>query len=121
MTRRIPLALSPALAARVLLGMLVGLLAGCGDWWRDYEGDIVVDNRTDLTTMEDLLTFRVARFGKPFTGDLLGGSLLPASSRWIGTFTEDYYDGTGDLSGGGIIDWHDLFVGDERTTVFEVR
>ncbi|MCB9825601.1 MAG: hypothetical protein H6806_08260 [Planctomycetes bacterium] len=95
-------------------------LGGCGHH-RHHEGDILVDNRTDLTTSEDLLTFRIARFGQDFTSDLLGGSLPPASARFIGTFREDYYDGTGDLSGGGIIDWQDLYVGYERTTVFEVR
>lgn len=107
--------------AAALAALVIGFaLAGCGHG-RDYEGDVVVDNRTDLTTSEDLLTFRLARFRHDFTGDLLGGSLPPASARFIGTFREDYYDATGDLSGGGIIDWQDLYVGYERTTVFEVR
>lgn len=104
------------------LALLLAALttAGCGHY-RRHEGDVVVDNRTDLTTSEDLLTFRLARFGDPYSGDLLGGSLPPASARWIGTFREDYYDGTADLSGGQIIDWQDLYVGYERTTVFEAR
>lgn len=96
------------------------LLAGCGHG-HHHDGDIVVDNRTDLTTPEDLLTFRIAPFGQPFSGDLLGGTLVPLSSRLVGTFREDYYDAEGDLQGGGIIEWFDIFVGDGDTTVFEVR
>ncbi len=60
--------------ARILSGALLALLliaGGCGH--RDHDGDIVVDNRTDLTTNELLLTFRVAPFRQPFSADLLGG------------------------------------------------
>lgn len=107
--------------ATLLAAALVG--AGCGHHHhdRDYYGDIVVDNRTDLTTMEDVVSFQVSRFGEPFSGDILGGDLPPASARWLGEFPEDFYDATADLSGGDIVDWQDEYVGDERTTTFEVR
>jgi hypothetical protein len=104
----------------VLFGLLLALaLAGCGHHHDD--GFIVVDNRTDLTTNEALLTFHVAPFGLPFSGDLLGGDLLPLESRFIGVFAEDYYDAQGELELGQLIEWFDTFVGNDDTTVFEVR
>lgn len=105
----------------MLLGLLIGVaLAGCGHHHDDH-GYIVVDNRTDLTTNEALLTFHVAPFGLPFSGDLLGGDLLPLESRFLGQFLEDFYDAQGDLELGQLIEWFDTFVGNGRETVFEVR
>ena len=101
----------------------VMVLPACGRSrrYRD-EGDIVVDNQTILTTNEDLLSFRVAAFGDPFSGDFLGGIALPeGGSRYIGEFDEDYYDAEGDLELGQVIEWFDEFVGDDRRTTFEVR
>lgn len=112
-----------ALPALRLIGLLlIGALVfpGCGSDRYD-EGSVVVDNRTDLTTSEDLLTFRISRFGEPYSGNLLGAPLAPTSSLWVGRFREDYYDATGDLQLGGIIDWFDLYVGNDRTTYFEAR
>ena len=104
-----------------LLALALALLAGCGHHHYDDEGRIVVDNRTDLTTNEYLLAFRVAAFGRPFTGDLLGGDLAPGSGRSLGYWHEDYYDAEADLELGGLIEWFDLFVGNGDTTVFEAR
>lgn len=116
-------------AARLLAALALAalLLPGCGRrHHRDYhEGDIWVDNQTHSTavpTNEDLLTFRVAGFQDPFTGDLLGGSVLGEdSARHIGTFDEDYYDAEGDLELGQIIEWFDVFVGDRRDSYFVVE
>ena len=106
----------------LLLALSLLLMAGCGHHHHDYDGDIVVDNRTDLTTNEELLTFRVAGFQDPFTGDLFNGTpLVVGGARHMGTWDEDYYDGQGDLELGQVIEWFDEFVGDGRTTYFEVR
>ena len=56
------------------------LLAGCGHSHHDDEGDIVVDNQTTTTTNEILHDFFIARFGQPFSADLLGGDLGPRRS-----------------------------------------
>jgi hypothetical protein len=109
--------------AALVAGLLVAAsaLGACGRHRHHHEGQVVVDNRTDLTTNEMLLDFRLAPFGEPFSGDLLGGALPPASARFIGTFHEDFYDGEGELELGMIVEWFDLFVGDGETTVFEAR
>jgi len=96
------------------------LVTGCGHRHR-RDGFVLVDNRTDLTTNELLLAFRLAPFGSAFTGDLLGGDLPPLSARNLGPWPEDFYDAEGDLELGQLIEWFDLFVGDGDTTVFEVR
>ncbi len=104
----------------LLLALTLLLLASCGG--RDYRGDIVVDNRTDLTTSEQLMTFRVSGFQEPFTGDLFNGvPLVVGGARHMGTWDEDYYDAQGDLELGQVIEWFDEFVGNERTTYFEAR
>ena len=102
-------------------GLFVLTFAAMGCGHHHYEGDVVVDNRTDLTTNEMLLTFRMAAFGQPFGGDLLGGPLPVLSSRFIGTFHEGHYDAQGDLELGQVIEWFDEFVPDHGTTIFEVR
>ena len=67
--------LSTGLFSLGLLLMAALALAGCGHGHHHHdEGLVVVDNRTDLTTNEILMAFRLAPFGEPFTGDLLGGS-----------------------------------------------
>lgn len=116
-TRRIRFA--PLAACALLLG-----LAACGHDHDDYRGNIYVDNQThtgQAPTNEDLLTFRIARFGDPFTGDLLGGALEEDAARFIGTFDEDYYDAEGDLELGQVIEWFDVFVGEEEDTWFVVE
>lgn len=119
--RRIPIL---PLVSALALGLM--LVPGCGHRHRDYhEGDIWVDNQTHATavpTNEDLLTFRVAGFQDPFTGDLLSGSPVGEdTARYIGTFDEDYYDAEGDLEFGQIIEWFDVFVGDRRDSYFVVE
>lgn len=112
------------LAPLCALALALTTLAGCGGH-HDYEGDIWVDNQTHATatpTNEDLLTFRVAAFRDPFSGDLLGGTPIGEDSRrFIGEFDEDYYDAEGDLELGQIIEWFDVFVGDESDTIFVVE
>ncbi|MDJ0521615.1 MAG: hypothetical protein QNJ90_06010 [Planctomycetota bacterium] len=114
-----PSACLAILAAAILIpGSLI--LGGCGHHHHD-DGFVVVDNRTDLTTSEDLLAFRLASFGDPFTGDLLSADLPPGSAENLGIWREDFYDGEGDLELGQLIEWFDLFVGNGDTTVFEAR
>ncbi len=111
------------LLAPVAAVLLVGLTA-CGGH-HDYEGDIWVDNQTHAgpaPTNEDLLTFRIAAFRDPFTGDLLGGVPVDEdSARYIGEFDEDYYDAEGDLELGQVIEWFDVFVGEEEDSWFVVE
>ena len=106
------------LAASLLLS--AALLAGCGHHHHD-DGFIVVDNRTDLTTNEMLMAFRLAPFGEPYTGDLLGAPLPEGTAQNLGIWREDFYDAEGDLELGQLIEWFDLFVGNGDTTVFEAR
>lgn len=113
----------PSGSACTLLALVALIGAGltaCGHHHHD-EGYILVDNRTDLTTNEALFSFRLAPFGEPFTGDLLGGPLPPLAARQLGAWPEDYYDAEGDLELGQLIEWFDVFVGNYDTTVFEVR
>ncbi len=115
--RRVSACLVPTCLA---LAGLAFALVGCGHR-HHAEGFVLVDNRTDLTTNESLLAFRLAPFGSPFTSDLLGGDLPPLSARSLGGWPETFYDAEGDLERGQLIEWFDLFVGDGDTTVFEVR
>ena len=123
--RSIMSACFPRRPARPLLAcLLVALLApmlltGCGHSHHSHEGYILVDNRSDLTTNEYLLAFRVAPFGHPFTGNLLPADLAPAATANLGAWAEDYYDAEGDFELGDLIEWFDIWVGDQQTTVFE--
>ncbi len=112
---------APLILSLVLLAAAGLFFAGCGHSHHHDEGFIVVDNRTDLTTNEFLLAFRVAPFGEPFTGDLLSADLAPGSAEGLGRWHEDYYDGEADLELGQLVEWFDLFVGNGDTTVFEAR
>jgi hypothetical protein len=82
---------------------------------------VLVDNRTDLTTNEVLIAFRLAPFGQPFTGDLLTADIAPAATRNLGTWGEEYYDAEADLELGDLVEWFDIFVGNQETTVFEAQ
>lgn len=117
---RVPLPARAFLLVPLLLA--AGGLAACGHHHdHPHAGIAVVDNRTDLTTNEKLMTFRMAGFGLPFSADILGGDLPVLSARTVGSFEADYYDGQGDLELGQLIEWFDLWVGDGASTVFEVR
>jgi hypothetical protein len=97
-------------------------LAACGHdhYYRDYDGNVFVNNETHTTTMEDVLAFRVAPFGEPFTGNLLPAPLPPAATRYVGRFQRDYYDAEADLSGGDLVEWFDVWVGDGQDVFFDV-
>ena len=109
--------------ALLLVGLAaLALLGGCSKSYSEpaYIGNIFVDNLTDTTTFEDILDFRVAPFGQPFTGNLLVAPVLPGSTQFVGTFHEDYYDAEAVLSGGDFVEWFDIFVGEELDVFFEV-
>jgi len=107
--------------AAALLTFAALLLGGCGSSHHSHEGFVLVDNRTDLTTDEFLFAFRLAPFGQPFTGDLLSADLAPAATVNLGAWQEETYDAQGDLELGDLIEWFDIFVGNQETTVFEVQ
>jgi hypothetical protein len=113
--RRIGLRVPAALALATLV------LVGCSCCEEPgYWGNVFVDNLTHSTTLEDILDFRVAAFGQPWTGNLLGPPLPPAATRFVGTFSESYYDADAQLSGGDLVEWFDIFVGQELDVFFEV-
>ena len=109
----------------VLVATALLLAPGCGHRRYHDNGDIVLANQTNLLApgpMEDVVAFRVAPFRDPFGADLLGGIAVPPDSeRFLGTFDEDYYDGLAELVSGVEVEWQDEWVGDDRTTTFEVR
>ncbi len=110
-----------AFAAVLGLALAAATLTACGHDHHHDNGLVVVDNQTQTTTNEMLLTFRVAPFQLPFTGDLLNGMPIdPGGARFIGEFGPDYYDAEGDLELGQIIEWFDEFVGHGDTTFFVV-
>ena len=98
----------------LLVPLALAALAGCGYRHYDYYASAWIDNNTDTTTVESVTAFRVAQFGEPFTGDLLGAPLAPGDAEFLGDFQEDYYDAQADLSGGGLVEWFDepLYGGD---------
>lgn len=105
----------------LLIACVLPLLAACGSSHHSHEGYVRVDNRTDLTTNEFMLAFRLAPFGHPFTGNLLGADLAPGSTANLGVWQEEYYDAEADLELGDLVEWFDLYVGDQATTVFEAQ
>ena len=115
-----------ALPHRTALGLAAALvlllvLPGCNDCCEpDYYGNVYVSILTHTTTFEDLLDFRMAPFGQPFTGNLLPAPLPPGSTQFVGTWHEDYYDADALLSGGDLVEWFDIFVGEELDVFFEV-
>ena len=89
------LACCPARPARRAIGLLLALLCcltlafGCGHSHHSHEGFVMVDNRSDTTTNEFLLAFRLAPFGHPFTGNLLPADLAPAATANLGAHNKD--------------------------------
>jgi hypothetical protein len=105
----------------VLVSLALVGLGGCGCCDEDDDwGDIVIDNLTDTTVPELVLTFRVAPIGEPWSGNLLNDPLEPGFQDYTGSWYEDLYDGNATMELGDIVEWFDIFVGDEQTTVFEV-
>ena len=105
--------------AATLALVFAGLaLAGCG--WEDDDGDVFLTNYTDQNTPEKALTFRLAAFGDPFTGNLLSSPLDPGSTRAIGEFDEDYYDAEADMELGDTITWPDVWVEAYEDTYFDI-
>lgn len=105
---------------------LVLALPGCGRrHHRDFFGDVVVENQTQLLNpgpAEDVVEFRIARFREPFGADLLGGVPVPPdTARFLGSVDEDFYDALAELMSGVEVEWADEYIGFERTTTFEVR
>ena len=107
------------LLAPLLLVAACLALPACGSSHHSHEGFILVDNRSDLTTNEFLLAFRLAPFGHPFTGNILPADLAPAATYNAGVWQEEYYDAEGDFELGDLIEWFDIWVGNQETTVFE--
>jgi hypothetical protein len=107
--------------ARVAFALLVApalLLSACGDW--DYDGNVLVDNQTDAGVPEDVLAFRLARFGDPFTGNLLAAPLPPGSTEHLGAWHEDYYDAEADMQGGDLVEWFDTWIYADEDNYFDI-
>ena len=111
------------LAVSVFVVFLALPLAGCGYGGRcdDPYGNVFVANRTNETTPEQATAFRIAAFGEPFGGDLLGTTDLdPAASRFVGEFYEDYYDAQADMFGGDLVEWFDRWVSCDTDVYFDI-
>ena len=110
-----------ALLPVLLCLLLLPCLGACGSSHHSHEGFVLLDNRTDLTTNEFMLAFRLAPFGQPFTGNLLAADVPPGDTRNLGAWAEDYYDAEADLELGDLVEWFDIWVGNQETTVFEAQ
>ena len=108
----------PRRAVSALFALLSLVLAGCG--WDDRDGTVIVTNYTDSGTPEDVVAFRLARFGDPFTGNLLSSPLPAGSTRFVGDFREDYYDAEADMDLGDLVEWFDVWVEADDDTYFDV-
>lgn len=103
----------------LLLLALALPLAGCGDW--DYDGNVIVDNRTDgAVTPELVLAFRLGRFGDPYTGNLLSAALPAGSAEHLGAWHEDYYDAQADMELGDLVEWFDVWIFADEDNYFDV-
>jgi hypothetical protein len=86
----------------------------------DY-GTAEVDNRTDATSFEDVLSFRLAPAASgTFTGNLLDAPLPPGWTADAGDFLADVYDGESDLELGDLVTWFDVPLPAANVTTFEV-
>lgn len=103
----------------VLCLVPVLLLAGCG-WDEDDDGNVIVDNRTNTTVPEAALGFFLARFGDPFTGNLLSGPLPAGSAEHLGEWHEDYYDAEADMELGDLIEWFDVWIYADEDNFFDI-
>jgi hypothetical protein len=113
------LALVPSLLLPALMLPLL-LLAGCG-CDDDYDdGNVIVDNRTNTTVPEATLGFYLARFGDPFTGNLLAAPLPAGSAEHLGAWQADYYDAEADMELGDLITWFDVFVYADEDNFFDI-
>jgi hypothetical protein len=109
----------PSRAAAFLTAAVVALvLSGCGH--HDHDGNVFVANMTDTTTPEDANTFELAAFGDPFSGNLLGSPLTAGSTRFVGEFNDDYYDARSEMALGDLVEWFDVWVGDEHDAYFDI-
>lgn len=113
---RRPLCTALAALAALVLALPLG---GCGDVW-DYDGNVIVDNRTDAGTPADATAFRLARFGDPWTGNLLPAPLPAGSTRHVGEWHEDYYDAVADMSVGSPAEWFDVWVFADEDNFFDI-
>lgn len=110
----------PSRAAAFLTAALLALpLTGCGE--ADYDGNVFVANHTDSgAAPEQALTFELASFGDPFSGNLLATPLDPGSSRFIGEFNDEYYDARSEMALGDLVEWFDSWVGAGQDAFFDI-
>lgn len=107
-------------AARLALLLALALACPACGWWDD-DGTIIVDNRTDGgASPEAALTFRLAAFGDPFTGNLLPAPLAAGSAVNLGQWHEDFYDAQADMELGDLVEWFDVFVYADEDNYFDI-
>jgi hypothetical protein len=103
---------------------LVGgwLIGGCGESYNDYPdtGDLYISNRTDLSTNENVVAFRMAADGYPLGNQLLPGPILPTDVDYIITLWNGIYDGECEMELGGFVDFFDWYAGSGAVTVLGV-
>ncbi len=110
-------------AALALVGLILLSLPGCGCSSCDetYWGNVFVDNLTDLyPPAEEVLSFEIGVVGDVLSGNLLIGTLPPASTQFVGTFSENVYDAVSALSITNEIWWYGVWVGGGNDIYFEV-
>jgi hypothetical protein len=83
-------------------------------------GGVVLDNRTDSTTDEDVMEFRLAPDGEALGPNRLPTPLPPGDADYLGDFEEDLYDAEAIMELGDVVEWFDVFIGDGDVTTFEV-
>lgn len=108
----------------LLLGTTLLLTPGCGGCCNDpvivTSGNVYVDNLTDGGAPEWCYGFFLAPVGGAFTGNLLIADLPPATTQFVGSFTEDYYDAEADMEFGDLVTWFDVPVPAADDTFFEI-
>jgi hypothetical protein len=84
-------------------------------------GSVEVDNLTDTSTFEYVLSFYLALSGTgAFSGNLLSAPLPPGTIEYVGEWLSDTYDAEADLEFGDLVQWFDVPVPAGDVTTFEV-
>ena len=124
MTVPAPLRLGRWCLPALVLGLALLATPGCGSCCDDRvivtSGNVYVDNLTDLDVPEWCIGFFMRPVGGVWTGDLLIADLPPATTQFVGTFTEDFYDAEAEMEFSAPVPWDGVFVPAADDTFFEI-